>query len=203
MVSLARIQANRQNALRSTGPRTGRGKRKARWNALQHGLLSRALLIPGEKARQLRQMLDQVHQELRPVGFVEEMLVEKIAVCYWRLRRAVRYESHDSKEDAWAAVMNRLLAVQVAKLAETQKLLPSGAAQLVAQGSVAPPQAPPDSPKEPPEPPSIPRDDQTQLLLRYESGVERQMYRALAELERRQRRRKGERVPAPVLVVSA
>ena len=39
--SRKKAQANRRNALRSTGPKTPEGKRAARWNALQHGLLAR------------------------------------------------------------------------------------------------------------------------------------------------------------------
>ena len=34
----ARLAANRKNALRSTGPKTSPGKRKAARNALRHGL---------------------------------------------------------------------------------------------------------------------------------------------------------------------
>ncbi|MDB2487148.1 hypothetical protein N9X33_00945 [Alphaproteobacteria bacterium] len=37
-MSRARRAANRQNALKSTGPRTGAGKRRASENALRHGL---------------------------------------------------------------------------------------------------------------------------------------------------------------------
>ena len=37
-MSLARRQANRRNALKSTGPRTRNGKRRASKNALSHGL---------------------------------------------------------------------------------------------------------------------------------------------------------------------
>ena len=38
-----KLQANRANAKRSTGPRTERGKAIARRNALKHGILSRSL----------------------------------------------------------------------------------------------------------------------------------------------------------------
>src|SRR5829696_4299585 len=43
------IQANRRNALMSTGPKTPQGKAAARHNALRHGLLSREMLVPGEE----------------------------------------------------------------------------------------------------------------------------------------------------------
>lgn len=38
MTSQARIDANRRNALRSTGPRSDKGKARSRRNALKHGL---------------------------------------------------------------------------------------------------------------------------------------------------------------------
>src|ERR1700730_6612056 len=44
-VSERRIQANRQNALRSTGPKTARGKRNVSRNAIKHGILAREVVI--------------------------------------------------------------------------------------------------------------------------------------------------------------
>jgi hypothetical protein len=38
MMSQAKLEANRRNALRSTGPRTAKGKARSRGNALKHGL---------------------------------------------------------------------------------------------------------------------------------------------------------------------
>ena len=38
MTSARKIESNRQNALRSTGPRTDAGKARSRRNALKHGL---------------------------------------------------------------------------------------------------------------------------------------------------------------------
>ena len=40
--------ANRQNAMRSTGPRTPQGKQAAKWNALRHGLRPETLVLPDE-----------------------------------------------------------------------------------------------------------------------------------------------------------
>jgi len=44
MVSDKQLAANRANAQRSTGPRTPEGKAIARYNALTHGILARAVI---------------------------------------------------------------------------------------------------------------------------------------------------------------
>jgi hypothetical protein len=45
-----------------------------------------------ESEAEFRRMLDGLRQDLRPEGMLEEILVERIATCYWRLRRALRAE---------------------------------------------------------------------------------------------------------------
>ena len=44
-ISEARLGANRQNAQKSTGPQTARGKGYSRRNAVKHGLLSKQVLF--------------------------------------------------------------------------------------------------------------------------------------------------------------
>ncbi len=44
-LSERKLQANRQNARLSTGPRTARGKRTVARNAIKHGLLAREVVI--------------------------------------------------------------------------------------------------------------------------------------------------------------
>jgi hypothetical protein len=50
------IDANRQNALRSTGPKTPEAKDVVRLNALKHGLLFKETLLPGEDEEALREL---------------------------------------------------------------------------------------------------------------------------------------------------
>ncbi len=94
--SLKKIEANRRNALRSTGPRTEAGKKQSRRNALRHGILTSALLITdgscAEYTAEFNALLGGLRQDLAPVGTLEEMLVEKIAVCWWRQKRALKCE---------------------------------------------------------------------------------------------------------------
>lgn len=46
-----------------------------------------------EDTAEFNQLLRALREDLAPVGTLEEMLVEKIAVCWWRQRRALRCEA--------------------------------------------------------------------------------------------------------------
>ncbi len=96
-VSPSKLAANRRNASRSTGPRTPRGKRRASLNALKHGMLAKDLVIPElegkDAAAEFRALLHALTNDLAPRGAFELLLVEKIAVCTWRMRRLLRYEN--------------------------------------------------------------------------------------------------------------
>ena len=48
MTSEIQAEANRRNALQSTGPKTGEGIEAARFNALRHGLRALQTVVPGE-----------------------------------------------------------------------------------------------------------------------------------------------------------
>jgi hypothetical protein len=86
-------QANRRNALKSTGPTTPEGKAAASQNALTHGLLSREVLLPGEDEAALAELSGRLRDELRPVGELEGLLVERVIAAAWRLRRLGRVEA--------------------------------------------------------------------------------------------------------------
>ena len=95
-VTEKQLAANRRNARKSTGPRTPEGKRRSSRNALKHGLLAAEVVITdgdgAERQQDFDRLLADLCADLRPVGIVERSLVERIAACYWRLRRAQRYE---------------------------------------------------------------------------------------------------------------
>ena len=50
-----------------------------------------------ENRKQFERLLTQLRDKLNPDGILEEMLVEKIAVAYWRLRRALRVRLRRTK----------------------------------------------------------------------------------------------------------
>ena len=93
MTSDKQADANRRNALKSTGPKTPEGKDAVRLNALKHGLLSQELLLPGESEAALMELAERLMTDLQPEGTLEIILVEDIIVAYWRLRRFRKVEA--------------------------------------------------------------------------------------------------------------
>jgi hypothetical protein len=102
MVSEKQKQANIQNAQLSTGPVTPEGKAVVSRNAVKHGIFARDLVITAgdgrEDALEYQRLFTELKRDLVPVGRMEMLLVEKIAVNYWRLRRLVRYETGEIRE---------------------------------------------------------------------------------------------------------
>ena len=92
MTTAKQTAANRQNALRSTGPATAAGKAAASTNAFKHGLRSAAPVLPDEDDGAYLELLDQLRDELQPAGAIEDALVDNIGFLLWRLERARRID---------------------------------------------------------------------------------------------------------------
>jgi hypothetical protein len=93
MPSDAQIEANRRNAQNSTGPKTQQGKERARRNALRHGLAAEHILLIDEDAADFTEFSAGMRRALGPVGAAETVLVERIVMANWRLRRVWRQEA--------------------------------------------------------------------------------------------------------------
>jgi hypothetical protein len=93
MTSLRQIEANRHNALRSTGPKTETGKRRSRRNALRLGFTAETVLEPLEDPEEYRAFEDAILSEYLPQTPVEQELVRRLASLFWRLRRATSIET--------------------------------------------------------------------------------------------------------------
>src|SRR5437763_8794656 len=93
-ISPAKLAANRRNAQKSTGPVTAEGKARARWNSTRHGVLSSRLMVfkDGEGAM-FEMLMANLRLDLCPANTLEEILVEKIGLGYWRLHIAYGYEA--------------------------------------------------------------------------------------------------------------
>ena len=97
MTTEKQTEANQQNALVSTGPVTAEGKAIVSQNAVKHGIFARDLIIASgdgkEDEQEYRELFDGLVVSFNPAGQMECLLVEKITVDFWRLRRVLRFET--------------------------------------------------------------------------------------------------------------
>jgi hypothetical protein len=172
-MSQKKLEANRRNSQLSTGPKTEEGKNHSRANALKHGVLASALLVKegegAEDAAEFEGLLRVLCKSLEPVGAAEEMFVEDIAVCRWRLKRALRCEAGLVRRQFAGHLMDIAFELNAERAKITDHL-------------------------------SLPLGMNLDRILRYETTIQRKLVSAMNQLERLQRARKGEHVPAPVSV---
>ena len=93
MSSLRQIQANRRNALKSTGPKTTEGKQRSRGNALRHGLTAETVIGLLEDAEDYKMFEAAIIADYDAQSAVERELVLRLASLLWRLRRATTMET--------------------------------------------------------------------------------------------------------------
>ena len=178
LISEKRLSANRRNAQLSTGPKTKPGKQHSRRNALRHGILASKLLVTDGAAAEDNVIFDTfflaLQQDLQPEGELENLMVQEIAICYWRLRRALQAEAASVERVSDPASKPTIYRVVRACSSPTPQPVKN--------------------------PPSLPPEEDMNRILRYKTSIQRQLAFALNQLERLQRARKGEHVPAPINV---
>lgn len=213
MTSPAKQRANRLNALRSTGPRTEAGKESSSGNSTRHGLLSeKYIVLPGEDAAEFEHFEHALKADLAAEGELEECLVARITACAWRLRRILRIEGtffvYHTLDQRAATARVRASSLRTVSLGESlgdldfsQPRPEDQAAYREANNRASELESERD---EVPLVPAFIRDsagpDAFDKLSRYETRIERSLYRALHELQRLQALRRGEPVSSPAVV---
>lgn len=195
MASEKQIKANQQNASKSLGPKTKEGKAIAKLNSMKHGLLSQKMeILPTEDKRDFDELAASLMNDLKPQGELENILVEQIISATWRLRRIQQIETgllvgqyyrvqteraniytHPEILAEVAVVDSSLEGKSgyeeaVRRDQEIKKILESEIPTLGEAFNKA--------------------QDSLSRLSRYQSAIERSLYKALAELERLQSRRR-------------
>jgi hypothetical protein len=208
MTSDKKAEANRRNALKSTGPKTPEGKAAVRLNALRHGLLSKEILLPGEDQEALRELSEHLRDELQPVGELENLLVDRIISAYWRLRRLGRVETGifawERSEELAERAEREAQRYESYKVEDLVKVLDITIID-EKKHEEAHSRARRIRSEQEDETATLGRTfardaDQANAfskLSRYETAIERTLYRALHELERRQAARRGAAVTPP------
>jgi hypothetical protein len=216
ITSAKKAESNRRNALKSTGPKTPEGKAAVGLNALGHGLLSREVLLPGEDEEALMELDRHLRAELQPSGALENLLVDRAVGASWRLRRLGRVET-----GIFAWQLYGKLAERAQRAADTYVRVENPLDHLIAM-ALGTTSAVTDERKHKQalsrvQEMEAARDSESATLgqtfarhadsanafsklSRYETAIERQLYKALHELERRQAARHGGSVPPPQVV---
>jgi hypothetical protein len=165
--SLKRVEMNRQNAQKSTGPKDSTS---TRYNAVKHGLLAEGV-TELDDAENFVGLCEQLEAEYSPVGLVEIFFVRRIALCMIRLRRAGLIEAEYLTADLNPAIST----------GDSDRLL----MEMLRSGEVIDPGLPA----------RLSLDAVEQLVTkfqRYETAIESKLYRAINQLEDLQRTRRGQ-----------
>jgi hypothetical protein len=105
-VSPQKLAANRKNAGHSTGPRTPKGKQRSSQNNYKHGFYGMRLFPNNEliarDGADYKRIYAAYWSHYSPVGDVEELCVEKIAVHSLRLARVL---GHEQKVFGWGGAV--------------------------------------------------------------------------------------------------
>src|SRR5262249_7697944 len=95
MTTPRQIEANRLNALKSTGPKTILGKAKAARNAIRRGLSALPAVVPelGESVETWFTFAARVVRSFDPDGVTQRQLAYRAAQLIWRLDRVGRSDA--------------------------------------------------------------------------------------------------------------
>ncbi len=168
-----------------------------RHNALKHGLLSRDVLLLGEDEAAFVDLSERLRAELQPAGELESLLVDRIIAAQWRLRRLGRVEAGIFTWQHYEELAER--AQEEARRYENDRQLEE---LLASSGSIEDEQKRKDALFRAEEI-KVKQDAETAMLgrtfirdaseanafsklSRYETTIERSLYRALHELQRLQ-----------------
>ncbi len=119
-VSQRRIDANRANAKKSTGPKTPEGKAASSLNAVRHGLCASTFVLDNEDVEAYRKMRDDYLDRFGPRDQVEIDLVERMVHANWNLQRSWNIENQTLNLEM--AMMERPLAAQFTELPEETRI---------------------------------------------------------------------------------
>lgn len=89
MITQAQQEANQQNALKG-GVKSEAGKEIVKYNAVRHGVLTKALV--DEEVEGANKIQYQLMQDYQPRTLAEELLIETMTIAYTRRQRAVNAE---------------------------------------------------------------------------------------------------------------
>ncbi len=191
-VSEKQLKANRENAKKSTGPKSSEGKIVSSQNGRVHGLYTDKLILDSSHLKEDRVefelLLESLRYELDPQTLSQDYLVQKIAICYWRSRRVIAAETAhinsqlNALDNDWKykQMLSGLVQSVVGKYEVTAEETDAYIANRIGMNS-------------------IPKDEFSKVILRYELHLDRQLtrcYRLFHQLKEREELAEAKRLKA-------
>lgn len=208
MTSSKKVEANKANSRKSTGPRTDSGKTRASMNALKHGLTAaRAILVADESEADLESLRTGFAAAWQPVGAVEVYLVNRLTHLAWKIGRAERLEAALFERGIHAVETDRLEAVERLTFGLTTEAMAESSSSVATEEVGGVPhrwQGRHEAIAKLRLAESFVRlssgEDLLGKALRYQGEAERSFFKTSNALERIQRQRQGDYVEAPLSV---
>jgi len=172
-VSQKQLEANKINAQKG-GVKTEQGKEVSKYNALKHGILSET--VSEYEQSFSKDVMERLNSQFQPVGVLEKILVDRIAVYYVKLFRGAKAESE---------YMQSILNPRQVSIKELMPSISFTETTVINEGYT----------------PTVNNEVVERLFatfLRYEIALENRMYKSIHELQRMQSVRNGENVPPPL-----
>jgi hypothetical protein len=162
-----RLEANRRNAARSTGPRSPAGKARVARNAIKHGFFVTQERWTPTQRRNLQELLEGLRDDFQPHGILEESCVATIAASYVRMAAMLRYENIAAFQYHQQCERELNQRIATAEEAEAARL-EAHREQLRRAGLWVP---------------TIPGPREARAIIRYGGSLDRAIRRATSELE--------------------
>ena len=172
-ISEKQLKANQENGKKG-GVKTNEGKETSKYNALKHGILKET--VSEYEQSFSKDVMERLNSQFQPVGVLEKILVDHIAVYYVRLFRGAKAENEymQSVLNPRQVTVNELIPpiIFTETIVENEGYTPTVTHEMV--------------------------DRLSTTFLRYEIALENRMYKAIHELQRMQAVRNGDNVPPPL-----
>jgi hypothetical protein len=144
------------------GVKTESGKEISKYNAVKHGILCKESLLEDEDSEAFVQLKEGLFLELDPIGELEIVLVDRIIANIWRLRRSLYVEKEAMQYSKIRARDEEALLDFTRGQAEKRSIR-----DMIGNESIV-------------------------LIQRYETTIERSLFKTLHELQRIQATKRGE-----------
>ncbi len=170
------LEATQENA-KLGGVKTPEGKSVSKFNAITHGILRNS--ITEYEQEFYSKISEDLEAEYQPQGVTEQILIERIVICYLKLFRLQKAETEFMKSKLNPHIVSNPNDELVKSLLGKEVIINEGYTPRLSVENI---------------------EQLANIYSRYETTIENRLFRAIHELERAQKVRRGENILQPVAI---